>query len=179
MTEEIQEIERLIKQSAELADSLIMLARKLQEKNQKQVRVNEERWENLHALDKTLTDLRSYIEVAKREIGSYRHYGQGEAYPKAHVAVLDGTATPPEAAIELLRAGVASKTMTADFALEQLAKLLRPDLPVSRRIQIRETAKAAFETGDDVVGKIKPFLKGAGQQQTEHQQARKTVAMAP
>ena len=34
MTEEIHEIERLIKQSGELADSLIRLARKLQEHNQ-------------------------------------------------------------------------------------------------------------------------------------------------
>ena len=177
MTEEIQEIERLIKQSAELADSLIMLARKLQEKNQKQVRVNEERWENLHALDKTLTDLRSHIEVAKREIGPYRDYAHGEAYPKAHLAVLGAIATPPEAAIELLRAGVNGKTSTADAAVDQLAKSL--DLPASRRIQIRETVKAAFEAGDDVISKIKPFLKGAGQQQTEHQQARKTVAMAP
>jgi hypothetical protein len=173
MTEEIQEIERLIKQSAELADSLIMLARKLQEKNQKQVRVNEERWENLHALDKTLTDLRSYIEVAKREIGPYRDYAQDEAYPKAHVAVLGATATPPEAAIELLRAGVAGKTITADAAAEQLAKSL--DLPASRRIQIRKTVKAAFEAGDDVVGKIRPYLKRS--MQASEQQARKTIAV--
>jgi hypothetical protein len=179
MTEEIQEIERLIKQSAELGDSLIRLVRKLQEQNRHQMRNDEQRSENLRALHKTLTDLRSYIGVAKSEIGAYRHYNQDEAYTKARVAVVDGTATPQEAVIELLCAGVADKTMTADFALEQLAKLLRPDLPVSRRIQIRETAKAAFETGDDVVGKIKPFLKGAGQQQTEHQQARKAVAMAP
>ena len=159
-------------------DSLIRLARKLQEQNRHQMRNDEECSENLRALHKTLTDLRSYTDIAKSEIGAYRHYNQDEAYTKARVAVVNGTATPQEAAIELLRAGVADKTMTADFALEQLAKLLRPDLPVSRRIQIREIAKAAFETGDDVVGKIKPFLKGADQQQTEHQQARKTVAIA-
>ena len=35
MTEEIHEIERLIKQSGELADSLIRLAQKLQEHNQR------------------------------------------------------------------------------------------------------------------------------------------------
>ena len=35
MTEEIHEIERLIKQSGELADSLIRLAHKLQEHNQR------------------------------------------------------------------------------------------------------------------------------------------------
>jgi NADPH-dependent glutamate synthase beta subunit-like oxidoreductase len=173
MTEEIQDIERLIKQSAELADSLIMLARKLQEKNQKQVRVNEERWKNLRALDKTLTDLRSYIEVAKREIGPYWHYGQDEGHPKAHVAVLGGTATPPEAAIELLRAGVASKTITADAAAEQLAKLL--DLSASQRIQIRQTVKAAFEAGNDVVSKIRPYLERSTQVTGQH--ARKTIAV--
>ena len=102
----------------------------------------------------------------KSEIGCCQHYNQDEAYVKARVAVVDGTATPQEAVIELLRVGVADKTMTPDFAVEQLAKLLRPDLPVSRRIQIREIAKAAFETGDDVVGKIKPFLRD-GQRQAE------------
>jgi NADPH-dependent glutamate synthase beta subunit-like oxidoreductase len=173
MTEEIQEIEKLIKQSAKLGDSLIRLARKLQEQSKKQVRVDEERWDNLRALDNTLTDLRSYIEVAKREIGPYRHYGQDEAYPKAHVAVLGGAATPPEAAIELLRAGVASKTITADAAAEQLAKLL--DLPASRRIQIRQTVKAAFEAGDDVVGKVRPYLKRSTQVTEQH--ARKTIAV--
>src|SRR5258708_23920433 len=177
MTEEIQEIERLIKQSAELGDSLIRLAQKLQEQNRKQARVYEERWENLHALNKTLTDLRSYTEVAKREIDPYRHYGQDEAYSKGPTAAVGETASPQEADIELLRAGVNGKTITADAAVDQLAKSL--DLPASRRIQIRETVKAAFEAGDDVISKIKPFLKGAGQQQTEHQQARKTVAMAP
>jgi hypothetical protein len=170
MTEEIQEIERLIKQSAEFADSLIRLARKLQEQSQKQVRVNEERWENLRALDKTLTDLHSYIEVAKREIGPYR---QDEADPKAHVAVLGGTATPPEAAIELLRAGVAGKKITAEAAAEQVAKSL--DLPASQRIQIRETVKAAFEAGDDVISKIRPYLKGSTQVTEQH--ARKTIAV--
>jgi NADPH-dependent glutamate synthase beta subunit-like oxidoreductase len=173
MTEEIQETEKLIKQSAELGDSLIRLARKLQEQSKKQVRVDEERWDNLRALDNTLTDLRSYIEVAKREIGPYRHYGQDEAYPKAHVAVLGGTATPPEAAIELLRAGVASKTITADAAAEQLAKLL--DLPASRRIQICQSVKAAFEAGDDVVGKVRPYLKRSTQVTEQH--ARKTIAV--
>ena len=47
MTEEIQEIERLIKQSGELGDSLIRLARKLQERNRHQRRNDEERSENL------------------------------------------------------------------------------------------------------------------------------------
>jgi hypothetical protein len=173
MTEEIQEIEKLIKQSAELGDSLIRLARKLQEQSKKQVRADEGRWDNLCALDNTLTDLRSYIEVAKREIGPYRHYGQDEAYPKAHIAVLGGTATPPEAAIELLRAGVASKTITVEAAAEQLAKLL--DLPASRRIQIRQTVKAAFEAGDGVVSKIRPYLKRSTQVTEQH--ARKTIAV--
>jgi hypothetical protein len=173
MSEEIQEIEKLIKQSAELGDSLIRFARKLKEQNQKQAVVYEERWENLRALNKTLTDLRSCIEVTKREIDPYRHYGHDEAYAKAHVAVFGGTATPPESAIELLRAGVAAKTITADVAADQLAKLL--DLPASRRIQIREDVKAAFEAGDDVISKIRPYLKRSTQ--ATEQQARKTVAV--
>src|SRR5258708_21127094 len=179
MTEEIQEIERLIRQSSELGDSLIRLARKLQEQNRHQARSYEEPSENLHALQKTLTDLRSQIDDAECEISAYRHYSKDGGYAKARVAVAEGTATPQEAAIELLRVSVADKTMTPDFAVEQLAKLLRPDLPVSRRIEIREAAKAAFQTADDVVSKIRPFLKGASQQQAqEHQQIRKTVAVS-
>ena len=48
--------------------------------------------------------------------------------------------------------------MTPADATEQVVKLLRPDLPVSRRIQLRETTKAAFEADGDVLEKIKPFL---------------------
>jgi hypothetical protein len=173
MTEEIQEIEKLIKQSAELGDSLIRLARKLQEQSKKQVRVDEERWDNLRALDNTLTDLRSYIEVAKRENDPYRHSGQDEAYPKTHTAAVDETASPQEADIELLRAGVDGKTITADAAAEQLAKLA--DLPASRRIQIRGAVKAAFEAGDDVISKIRPYLKRSTQVTEQH--ARKTIAV--
>lgn len=173
MTEEIQEIERLIKQSAELGDSLIRLARKLQEQNQKQARVYEERWDSLHALNKTLTDLRLYIEVARREMDPYQHYGQDEGYAKAHTAAVGETTSPQEGAIELLRADVAGKKITADAAAEQLAKSL--DLPASRRIQIREIVKAAFEAGDDVVSKIRPYLKRSTQVTEQH--ARKTIAV--
>jgi hypothetical protein len=51
--------------------------------------------------------------------------------------------------------------MSPDSAAEQLVKLLRPDLPASQKIEIRETAREAFEAGNDVLEKIKPFLKGA------------------
>ena len=180
MTEEIQEIERLIKQSGELANSLICLARKLQEPSRRQTTTHEERPEHLAALHKILTDLRSNIDVVKREIVTGRNYNQDWAYSAARTAVINATATPQEAVTQLLQICVTDKTMSPDFAVEQLAKLLRPDLPVSRRIQIRETAKAAFEAGDDVLEKIKPFLRGANQQQTqEHQQIRKTVAVTP
>ena len=54
--------------------------------------------------------------------------------------------------------------------VEQLANLLRQDLPVSRRIEIRETTRTAFEAGDDVVSKIRPFLKGTEQRKAEQQQ---------
>jgi hypothetical protein len=180
MTEEIQEIERLIKQSSEFADSLIRLARKFQERNRHQAQYHEERPENLVALNKELTYLRSYIDIVKREIGPERHFDQREAYVKARASIVDGTATPQEAVIEFLRVGVTDKTMTPDFAVEQLAKLLRADLPVSQRIQVRETAKAAFEAGADVVSKVRPFLKGANQQQAqEHQQITKKAVVTP
>jgi hypothetical protein len=64
--------------------------------------------------------------------------------------------------------------MSPEFAVEQLVKLLRPNLSASQRIEIREAAKAAFEAGDDVLSKIRPFVKGAQQQQTNHQLDRNT-----
>jgi len=70
--------------------------------------------------------------------------------------------------------------MTPTDATEQVVKLLRPDLPVSRRIQLRETTKAAFEADEDVLEKIKPFLKRAVQnRQARQQQIGKTVAITP
>jgi hypothetical protein len=159
MTEEIQEIEKLIKQSTELGDSLIRLARKLQERNRRQAQYHEEHPETLATLHKELTYLRSYIDIVKHEIGLDRHLNQDEAYANERTAVQNGDATPQEGVVELLRTGLADKTITPDFAVEQLDKLLRTDMPISRRIQIRETAKAAFEAGDDVAAKIRPFLK--------------------
>ena len=70
--------------------------------------------------------------------------------------------------MKLLQVAVIHETMTPAGAAGQLAKLLRPDLPLSQRIALRETTKAAFEAGDDVVEKIKPFLKGASQQQARN-----------
>ena len=66
MTEETQEIERPIKQSGELADTLIRLAQKLQERNRYQAKYHEERPENLGTLHRELTYLRSYIDIVKR-----------------------------------------------------------------------------------------------------------------
>jgi len=152
MTEEIHEIERLIKQSSELADSLIRLAQKLQERNQRL----------LHEIDNEQT--------------SPHH----EAYVTVRRMVASGTITPQEAAVKLLQVAVIYGTMTPADATEQVVKLLRPDLPVSRRIQLRETTKAAFEADGDVLESIKPFLKGAIQnQQTRQQQIGKTVAVTP
>ena len=160
MNEDLQEIERLIKQSAELSDSLIRLAPKLQQQNKKPV---QEQAEDLRALHAKLIDLRSYIDVVKRELGPQRYWD--EAYAKARQAVAEQTATPQEAVIELLRAAVADKTMAPGQAVEELVKLLRTDLPASRKIAIRQAAKAAFETGDDIARKIRPFLKSASTEQ--------------
>jgi hypothetical protein len=78
MSEDIQEIDRLIKQSAELSDSLIRLARKVQQQNKKP---DQEQAENLRALHAKLTDLGSYIDFLKRELGPQRYCD--EAYAKA------------------------------------------------------------------------------------------------
>ena len=118
MTEEIQEIERLTKQSGELADSLLRLARKLQEPSRRQTNTHEERPEHLAALHKILTDLRSNIDVVKREIVTWGHYNRDEDYAKARTAVVDGTATPQEAVVQLLQVCVADKTMSPDVAVE-------------------------------------------------------------
>ena len=155
MNDEIQDIETLIKQSGELFDSLIRLARKLQERDRHRAQSREERAQNLATLHRKLTNLRSHIDL------------------------VNGTATPQEAVVELLRVGVADKTISPDSAVEQLAKLLRQDLPVSRRIEIRETAKAAFEAGDDVLGKVRPFLKETPQEGTAKLRASKTIAVTP
>jgi hypothetical protein len=152
MTEEIHEIERLIKQSGELADSLIRLAQKLKEHHQRL----------LHEIDNEQTSPHQ------------------EAYVTVRRMVASGTITPQEAAVKLLQVAVIHGTMTPADATEQVVKLLRPDLPVSRRIEIRETTKAAFESDDDVLEKIKPFLKGAVQnRQARQQQIGKTVAITP
>ena len=152
MTEEIQEIERLIKQSGELAESLIRLAQKLREQHQR----------HLHEIDN---------EQARP------HH---DAYVAVRRMVANGTITPQEAAVNLLQVAVIHGTMTPADAAGRVAKLPRPDLPVSQRIELRETTKAAFEADDDVLEKIKPFLKGAVQNQQSRQQQRgKTVAFTP
>ena len=152
MTEEIQEIERLIKQSGELADSLIRMAQKLQEQRQRL----------LHEID-------------NEQAGAH-----DETYVTVRRMVASGAITPQEAAVKLLEVAVIHGTMTPTDAAGQVAKLIRHDLPVSRRIELRETTKAAFEADDDVLENIKPFLKGAGQnQQTRQQQIGKTVAVTP
>jgi len=179
MSDEIQDIETLIKQSGELSDSLIRLARKLPDRNRHTAQSREERTQNLATLHRELTNLRSHIDHVKSEIGPRKFYNQDEASVKASVVVVNGTTTPQEAVVELLRVGVADKAISSDSAVEQLAKLLRSDLPVSQRIEIRETAKAAFEAGDDVLGKVRPFLKETLQEGTPKQRASKTIAVTP
>src|SRR6201984_362472 len=110
MTEEIHEIERLIKQSGELADSLIRLAHELQEHNQR------------------------LLQEIDNEQTSPHH----EAYVTVRRMVASGTITPQEAAVKLLQVAVIHGTMTPTDAAGQVAKLIRHDLPVSRRIDHRE-----------------------------------------
>ena len=119
MNDEIQDIEKLIRQSGELSDSLIRLARKLQERDRHRAQRHEERAQNLATLHRELNDLSSHIDLVNNEIGLRQYYKQDEAYVKARVAVADGTATPQEAVVELLRVGVTDKSMSPDFAVEQ------------------------------------------------------------
>ena len=174
MTEEINEIDRLIKQSGELADSLLHLARKLQQ--QRGVDPAQERPEHLAALEKQLAELASRSGEVMHEIDDGRRRQQDKAYVTVRRMVESGTITPQEAAIALLQAAVTNQTMTPAAAAEQLAKLLEPGLPASKKIEIRETAETAFGTGDDVVSKVRPFLKGA--QQQKDQQIKQTIRQA-
>jgi hypothetical protein len=145
MNEEAQEIEKLLKQSGELAESLIQLARRLQQRRTQEANIHE----------KPLSDITAFK------------------------AVMDATVPPEQVIIELLRVGVAEKTITPELAAEQLANLLDPDLAVSQRIRIREIAQAAFSAGDDVFSKISPFLTEARRRQSEQQEAGKRIAVTP
>ena len=176
MTEEIQEIDRLIKQSGELADSLLRLARKLQQQQQRAVDPAQERPERLAVLEKQLTELASRSGEVMHEIDDGRRRQQDRAYVTVRRMVESGTITPQEAAITLLQAAVTNRTMTPAVAADELAKLLEPGLPASKKIEIRQTAKTAFETGDDVVSKVRPFLKGA--QQQKDQQIKQSIHKA-
>jgi hypothetical protein len=181
MAEEVHEIERLIKQSGELADSLLRLARKLRGQGWRAEEPTQAQSEQLAALVKTLIELASRSGEVMHEIDDDRSRRQDKAYVTVRRMVESGTITAQEAAVTLLQAEVVNRNMTPAAATEQLAKLLRPELPVSKKIEIRESARAAFDTGDDVLEKIKPFLKGAAQngQPQEQQQIKKKVAVTP
>jgi hypothetical protein len=163
MTEEINEIDRLIKQSGELADSLLRVTRKLREQSWSGLETSRAHSEHLAGLVKRLTELSSRSGKVMHEIDDDRRRRQEEAYVTMRRMVENGTITPQQAAVTLLQAAVTNQTMTPAAATEQVAKLVRPELPVSKKIEVRENVKAAFDTGDDVLEKIKPFLKGAAQ----------------
>jgi hypothetical protein len=109
MSEDLQEIERLIKQSAEFSESLIRLARKLQEQNKSKMQLNREQAEDLHALHTKLTDLRTHIDVVKRELLGHR-YDHADA-------------TPQKPAHEGLRGGVVDRTITSEQAAQKVRDL--------------------------------------------------------
>jgi uncharacterized coiled-coil protein SlyX len=172
MSEDLQQIERLIKQSTELGDSLVRLARKLQEQNERKVQINQEQAQHLGALHAQLTDLRTHIDAVNHEIRTQRY---DHMYAEARQAVEEHALSPQEAVIEVLRAAVTDKTMTSEQAAAQLVSLLRADLPASRKIEIRQTAKASLEAGDDIAGKIRPFLKNAPDQAEQQRKVNKRV----
>ena len=155
MSEDLQQIERLIKQSMDLGDSLVRLVRKLQEQNERKMQINQEQVQHLGALHAQLTDLRTHIDAVNHEIRTQRY----NMYAEARQAVEEHALSPQKAVIEVLRAAVADKTITSEQAAAQLVSLLRADLPASRKIEVRQTAKASLEARDDIAGKIRPFLK--------------------
>jgi hypothetical protein len=109
MSEDLQEIERLIKQSTELGDSLVRLARKVQEQNKSKTQLNRQQVEDLRALHKKLTDLRSHIDVVKRELLAHR-------YDNVY-------ATTQKSADEGLRAEAADKTIAPEQAIQKVRDL--------------------------------------------------------
>jgi hypothetical protein len=125
--------------------------------------------------------LREQHQRHLHEIDNEQAGPEQEAYLAIRRMVVSGTITPQEAAVKLLEVAVIHGNMTPADAAGQVAKLFCPDLPVSRRIELREITKAAFEGHDDVLEKIKPFLKGAAQNEQirEQQQIRKKVAVTP
>ena len=176
MSDDTQEIERLIKQIGEFGESLARLARKLEEQNLQRSQNYQDDAADLVAPEKDKTVERSYKEVVSRQADVQGDYDSD--YAKVRRAVLDGTMTPQEAALDLLCAAVADKTMTPNEAASEIAKLLRPDLPVSRRIAIREDLKASFQAGGDVASRIRPFLKNSIEQ-TEQQRKVHERNLAP
>ena len=176
MTEDIHEIDRLIKQSSELADSLLRLARKLREQSSTRIEPTQAQSEQSTALATSLIELVSRSGEVMHEIDDDRRRRQDKAYVTVRRLVESGTITPREAAVTLVQAAVANQTMTPTAATEQVTKLLHPGLPASKKIEIRESAKTAFEAGEDVVIKVRPFLKGAQEQNT--QEIKQTVSKA-
>jgi hypothetical protein len=172
MSEDLQQIERLIKQSMDLGDSLIRLVRKLQEQNERKVQINQEQVQHLGALHAQLTDLRTHIDAVNHEIRMQRY---DNMYAEAHQAVEEHALSPQKAVIEVLRAAVADKTITSEQAAAQLVSLLRADLPASRKIEVRQTAKASLEARDDIAGKIRPFLKNDPDQAEQQRKVNKRV----
>jgi uncharacterized coiled-coil protein SlyX len=172
MNEDLEEIERLIKQSAELSDSLIRLVRKLQEQNERKAQINQEQVQHLGTLHAQLTDLRTHIDAVNHEIPTQRY---DQMYAEARQTVEEHALSPQEAVIEVLRAAVADKTITSEQAAAQLVSLLRADLPESRKIEIRQTAKASLEARDDIAGKIRLFLKNAPDQAEQQRKVNKRV----
>src|SRR5260221_11543008 len=172
MSEDLQQIERLIKQSTELSDSLVRLARKLQEQNERKVQINREQAQHLGAPHEQLTDLRTHIDAVNHEIRTQRY---DRMYAEARQAVEEHALSPQDAVIEVLRAAVADKTMTSEQAAAQLVSVVRTDLPASRKIEIDQTARASLEAGDDIAGKIRPFLKNAPDQAEQQRKVNKRV----
>jgi hypothetical protein len=115
MSEEIQEIERLIKQSGELADALIRLTRKLQEQKR---RDNDAELHRLHA---KLTELTTHVQTLSH---------QSTGMQKGR---LPENATSREQTYRSLQTAVGEKSIAPDQAAERFL-CLAPELSASQKI---------------------------------------------
>lgn len=153
MSEDLQEIERLIKQSAEFSDSLIRLARKLQEQNKRKTQLNRQQAEDLHALHTKLSDLRSHIDVVKRELLAHRY---------DHVC-----ATPQKLADEGLRGGVVDRTIASEQAAQKVRDLdVRLEKEYADLLTNSASAYHLFDPSDPARARLDELVQQDGRYRT-------------
>jgi hypothetical protein len=136
-----------------LSDSLIHLARKLQEQNSRRTQFNQEQGEGLGALHAKLTELRSHIDVVKREILTRRY---DRVDPTQQVPAGEG-----------LRAGEADKAITSEQAAQKVRDL---DVQLEKKYADLLTNSASayhlFEPNDPARPRLHELVQQDGRYRT-------------